>query len=198
MAAFFLLPRDGAAPEDILRRAPRRPAAAALFLLTLYALKGLSFFFPLAVLEAAGGLLFSTPAALALNLCGAALATLLPYFLGRREQGGLDALVEKHPRLRTLREARRDGDFLFVLLLRLTGVFPCDAVSFYLGAAGIRWYVYLFAGLLGMLPHLTATTLLGAALTDLSSEAFFMAAGFSAAVTAAAAAVWRVRRRRAL
>ena len=192
--AFFLAPRlYRLTPSDLLCWMPRQPLAAALLLVGLYAAKGLSFFFPLAVLEAVSGLLFPVWPALMLNLLGVSAATSLPYFLGRREQTGLDTLTARYPKLSRLRELRQHNDFLFVFLLRLTGVFPCDAVSVYLGAVGISYPVFLFAGLLGMLPHLVAATLLGSAFCD--PPLFFATVGICAAITALSLTIWRICRR---
>ena len=62
--------RDHLTAEAIAARSPRQAWLAALFLLGLYVLKGLSMAFPLTALEAAGGLLFPFPAALAINTAG--------------------------------------------------------------------------------------------------------------------------------
>lgn len=197
LAVVWLLPRfRGADAAAVMAWSPDRPAPAALFLLTLYAVKGLSFFFPLAVLEAAGGLMFPLWQALALNLLGVAAAMSLPYLLGRRERDGLESLTVRFPRLKKIRELRQGGDFLFVFLVRLTGVFPCDAASFYFGAAGIPFRVYLPAGLLGALPHLIAVTVLGSALSNPASEAFFLSIAMNAAVTVGALTIWRLRKKK--
>jgi len=192
VCAAVLLPRRGAlTAQAVLGWTPRRPALAALFLLALYALKSLSVFFPLAALELAAGLLFPLAAALALNLAGVALAQLLPYLLGRRRRGELENLLSRRPRLAALWERRQGRDFPFVLLLRLCGVLPGDLVSLALGAGGLDWGVYLGAGLLGSLPHMLAVTVLGSSLSDIRSEAFFLALAGNAAVTVLALLVWR-------
>lgn len=194
-AALFLAPRlQNVRAADILCRAPAHPLGAAVFLLALYAGKGLSFFLPLAVLEAASGLLFPMPWALALNTLGIACATSLPFFLGRRGRSRADALLRRFPKLRRVRELRaQSGDFLCVLLVRLAGGLPCDAVSLTLGAAGLDFRRYLLGGLLGMAPHMIAATVLGAALCDPGSQAFFISLAVNAAISVAALTVWRVR-----
>lgn len=197
LGALFLLPRCRAlTAADVLERLPSGPLPAAALLLALYVGKSLSFFFPLAVLEAAAGLLFPLPGALALNAAGIAAAMTVPWLLGRRERDGLDALIARHPRLGRVRAMRQGSDFLFVLLLRMAGLFPFDAVSLYLGAAGIPYSTALTAGLLGCLPHLVAVTVLGSALSLRSRRTLLLALAANAAVTAAAALVWALRRRR--
>ena len=190
----------GTGAEEILSWTPRRPLAAALFLLGLYAVKGLTFCFPLSALEAAGGLLFSPWAALLVNLLGAAAATTGPFLLGRRQTGWMARLEARYPRMELLRRLRQNaGDGPAVFLIRLAGVLPCDAVSVFLGASGVRYGAYLPAGLAGMLPHLAAATFFGASLTASSLPGLITAAGINAAVTVGALSIWRgIRRSRRL
>ena len=70
--------RDQLTAERIAAWSPREAGLAAVFLLVLYALKSLSVAFPLSALEAAGGLLFPLPAALAVNLLGVLTAQVIP------------------------------------------------------------------------------------------------------------------------
>ena len=181
---------------DILNWTPRRPWMAALFLVGLFALKGMTFFFPLSVLETAVGLLFPPWIALMVNLMGAAAATTGPFFLGSRQRGRMEALLRRYPRLMELRQRQKNSAALPVFLLRLAGGLPCDAVSVFFGAAGVPFRIYLPAGLAGMLPHLAAATFLGAALRSPASPAFWAAAGFNAAVSVGALSVWRISRLR--
>ena len=85
LAALWPLRRELTA-EAIARRSPRQAVLAAAFLLGLYVLKSVTFCVPMTALTAAGGLLFPLPAALAVNLCGAAAAQTAPFLLGRRRQ----------------------------------------------------------------------------------------------------------------
>ena len=198
ICAGWLLPRLGRLDTAaLLRWVPSDPPTAAAVLLLLFALKGLSFFFPAAILECASGLLFPLPSALLVNLAGNAAAMTLPYLLGRGEQGDLSRLFLRRRRLRSLWELRKERhDFSFVLLLRLSGLFPGDAVSFCLGAAGISYRVALFAGLLGELPRTAAVTILGSSLTDPSNPVFFLSLALNIAVTLGAVFFWRLRRKK--
>ena len=60
--------------EAIAAWTPRQAWLAAMVLLGLYVVKGLTAALPITALEAAGGLLFPLPAALALGMCGVAAA----------------------------------------------------------------------------------------------------------------------------
>ena len=197
LSAVVVLPRRNTlTAEAILHFSPSSPPLAAIFLLALFAGKGLSFFFPLAVLETAGGLLFPLRIALPINLLGAALSMTAPFYLGRRDRDGLAAFLKRHPRLQTLEQARGGGNFFFVWLIRLVGGFPFDLVSFYFGAAGLPYGQYLAAGLLGLLPHTAAATFLGTALSDPQPQRIITAVGLNAAVSVAALTLWRIRQKK--
>lgn len=181
--------------EAIARRSPEGAALAAAFLLALYAVKGLSVALPLSALEAAGGLLFPLPLALAVNLLGVGLAQTLPFLLGRRERGGLESLLARHPRLAALGRVPEDRPGRTVFLLRLAGASPGDLVSLYLGAAGVPWRTYAGAGLLGTLPRMAAATVLGSALWAPGGPRFWLSLAAGTILTALAAILWRVWRR---
>lgn len=195
-AAVILPRRNTLTAQAILRLSPNSRVLSGAFLLILFTCKGVSFFFPLAVLEAAGGALFPLRLALPLNLLGAGLAMTAPFFLGRRDRDGLTALLTRYPKLRALQALRREGDFFFVWFLRMAGVFPFDLVSFYLGAAGLPFGTCLAAGLLGVLPHLAAVTYLGTALTCLRLRTACTAVGVNVAVSVAALALRYIRQKK--
>lgn len=182
--------REELTARAIAERSPGQGLAAAAFLIGLYALKGLSLTFPISALTAAGGLLFPYPEALAVNLTGVAAAHLGPFLLGRRQEGGLEALTARYPKIRVLRPPA-DHRWRTVFLLRLAGATPGDLVSMYLGAAGVPFGTYLSAGLLGAAPRVAAATALGSALWSPGSPRFWTSLGLSAALTVLAAALWR-------
>ena len=182
--------------EAIAALSPRQTALAAGFLVGLYALKSLSVCFPMSALTAAGGLLFPFPLALAVNLCGTAVAQTIPFFLGRRERGGLEALAERYPRVAGLCRAQAENQWLSVFLLRLAGASPGDVVSLYLGASGTPWGTYLSAGLLGALPRIACTTLLGGALWQPGSPRFWLSLAAGGGLTVLSGTIWLFRRRR--
>lgn len=194
--ALALWPLRGAlTAEGIAARSPRQAWLAAAFLLALYAVKSLSVAFPLSALEAAGGMLFPLPAALAVNACGVAVAQAVPYLLGRRQRGGLGALRERFPALAALAPPAENGAGRAVFLLRLGGASPGDLVSMYLGAAGVPWRAYFVGGLLGSLPRAASATLLGTALWEIGGDRFWLSLGAGGLLTAVSLVLWRAWRR---
>ncbi len=161
---------------------------AALVLLALYALKGLTAALPFTALAAAAGLVLPFPLALGTNLCGTAAAQAGPYLAGRRKRDALADLAARHPRLAALEAGPAGGREVF--LLRLAGVLPTELVSLWLGAAGTPWRAYFAGGLLGSLPRVLSATVLGAALWNLGGTRFWASCVFGWALTGAALAVW--------
>lgn len=185
--------RDSLTAEAIAARSPRQFGLAAGFLLLLYGAKSLSVAFPISALEAAGGLLFPFPLALAVNLCGVLLAHILPFLLGRREQTGLETLIARYPKLATLSpDSRRPGQSVF--FLRLAGAAPGDLVSLYLGASGVPLRAYLLWDFVGSLPRVAAATLLGSALWDIGSSRFWLSLLPGAAMTVLSFILWRTQK----
>ena len=182
--------------EAIAAFSPKQTALAAGFLIGLYALKSLSVCFPMSALTAAGGLLFPFPLALAVNLCGTAVAQTIPFLLGRREQGGLEALAARFPRVADLCRVQAENRWLTVFLLRLAGASPGDVVSLYLGASGTPYGVYLSAGLLGGLPRIASATALGGALWEPGSVRFWLSLAAGGALTVLSGVIWLLWRRR--
>lgn len=175
-------------PERAAAWTPGQSWLAALALLGLYALKGLTAALPVTALAAAAGLVLPFPLALGTNLCGAAAAQAGPYLMGRQKRGALEDLTARHPRLAALGAGPAGGREVF--LLRLAGVLPTELVSLWLGAAGTPWRAYFAGGLLGSFPRVLSATALGAALWDLGGARFWASCVFGWALTGAALAVW--------
>lgn len=172
--------------EHIAAWTPGQSWGAAAVLLGLYAVKGLTAALPLTALEAAAGMLFPLPKALAVGVCGVAAAQAGPYVLGRRQRKGLEKLTARYPKLAALEvETGRE-----VFLVRLAGVLPGDAVSLYLGAAGTPARAYFAGGLLGSFPRVLSGTVLGAALWDWNGPRFWASCVFGWALTGAALLAW--------
>lgn len=181
-------------PGFLLKHLSKNRTAAALLLLGLYAVKSLSFFFPLAVLQTACGAVFPFLPAIVLNLCGTGLAMALPWLLSRRGSG-LAEIRRRFPILQKAQALRPPGDFLYVLFLRAAGCFPFDAVSLYLGALKIPPAPYFAAGLLGCLPQLLLATALGAGLAKPSADLLTIG-GIAAASCAAVLTLCRIAKAR--
>ena len=124
-------------------------------MLGLYAVKSVSFIFPIAILQLAVGHLFSTGTALLVNFLGRAVTLALPYWMGRFPlcHGGKSYFQ--------ISEAENSGELperkssVYFLFYENTEFLPRDAVSLFLGALKIPFGVYMLGGMLGTLQELS-------------------------------------------
>lgn len=170
----FLI-HKGFSVEAILSYTPKSKLLAALFLIALYALKSFTVFFPLVLLEIAGGFLFTPLHAMIINLIGISVELSVSYWIGRFSGSRLvKHIFEKHPKLSDVMERRASSSFLKAIFLRSVTFLPGDAVGMYLGATRMPFGAYLLGSLLGSLPSTVIATLLGTSITDPSSPTFWV------------------------
>ena len=149
-----LVNRDRFSVDGVLHYSPRNPLTAVLFMLFLFALKSLSVFIFSGILFAASGILFPLPAAIAVNVLGAAVMVSLPYWLGRKL--GKDA-----------------ADGILSFITRAINILPSDILSLYMGATGINYPRYLTGSLLGMALSLVTFPIMGMNITEPASPWFW-------------------------
>ena len=166
--------RDRFSVDGVLRYSPRNPLLCAVFMLFLFALKSLSVFIFSGILFAANGILFPLPAAIALNVLGAAVMVSLPYWLGRRlGKDAADRVLEKYPKAAALRRMRTGHELSLSFITRAINILPSDILSLYMGAAGIDYPKYLAGSLLGMSLSLVTFPIMGMNITEPASPWFW-------------------------
>lgn len=177
----FLASGNDITVQTILDYTPKSPFAAAIVILLLYALKSVSFVFPIAVLQIATGHLFQTPAALLINFLGRAVTLSIPYWVGRFSGSGLiNNLQGKYPKLKEICNKQGQNPVFISFLLRTFCLLPGDAVSLYLGATRIPYPYYITGGVLGTTLGVVLATILGTSITEPSSPAFWLSASMMA------------------
>lgn len=158
---------------DILSYTPQNLWLAGAVLVGLYAVKSLSVVFPLLALYISAGMLFPLPAAFLVNTIGLFCCICIPYALGRFSgKEFADHLLQKYKSASRLREIMQEHELFAAYILRIINLLPGDIVSMVLGASGMRPGNYLLGSMLGLLPTMIATTVLGDSITDPSSAAF--------------------------
>lgn len=166
--------RDRFSVDGVLRYSPQNPLLAAVFMLLLFALKSLSVFIFSGILFAANGILFPLPAAIALNVLGAAVMVSLPYWLGRRlGKDAVDSVLEKYPKAEALRRMRTGRELSLSFITRAINILPSDILSLYMGATGINYPKYLAGSILGMLLSLITFPIMGMNITEPTSPWFW-------------------------
>lgn len=197
-AAFIILPLASGKEitvQAVLNYTPETPLLAVFVILLLYALKSMSFVFPIAVLQIATGHLFRTPVALLINFLGRAITLTIPYWAGRFSGADMvENLIRKYPKLEETC-SRQGKNPLFISFLLRTFVFlPGDAVSMYLGAIRIPFRYYLAGGILGTTLGVVLSTILGSSITKPGSPAFLLSA-FLMALVALLSVIYYIKMR---
>ena len=176
-AILFLASARDITVQDVLNYTPENPFAAAMVILILYALKSVSFVFPIAVLQIATGHLFQTPVALLVNFAGRAVTLSIPYWIGRFSGADLlKSLQSKYPKIKEVCQRQNQSPVFISFLLRTFSFLPGDAVSLYLGAAKIPFPYYLIGGIWGTTLGVVLSTILGSSITNPNSPAFWISA----------------------
>ena len=196
--ALFLKNHGNLTVAQLLNYTPKNPVLAVLVMLGLFALKSLDFVMHSGVLYAANGVMFPLPFALLLNLVGAAIMVIPPYFVGRSLGAPIaHKLREKYPKLGDVEKLRLGDGFLTALLIRVCST-PLTVASVYLGATELPFGPYLAGSLLGLVPVIISYAVMGAAADDPTSPKFIAGAGAIAFTTVSAMIVYALLLRRAV
>lgn len=195
---FCLLNKDRFTVDGVLSYTPENAVLSAAFMMFLFALKSISVFIFSGILFAANGILFPLPAAILLNVLGAAVMVSLPYWLGRRLGGDVvGRIVEKYPKAAAFRQLQTGHELLFSFIARAVNILPSDIVSLYMGAMGISYRKYLSGSILGMLLSLITFPIMGMNIANPGSPAFLWSIGIQAAVSAVSiGGFWLGRRKK--
>ena len=176
--------RDRFSVENVLRASPQNMPLAALFMMLLFALKSVSVFIYCGILFIASGIIFPMPAAILVNLLGAAVMVSLPYWLGRRMGGELiDSIVCKYPKTAFLRQLRMENELFLSFITRIINILPSDILSLYMGASGIHYGRYLLGSIAGMLLTIVTFPIVGSSITDPDSPLFIASVAVQVVVT---------------
>ncbi|MFR3265688.1 MAG: hypothetical protein ACLTQN_07210 [Blautia massiliensis (ex Durand et al. 2017)] len=122
---FCIRYREDLSVERILSYTPEEPVKAALLMLGLYAVKSVSFIFPIAILQLAVGHLFSTGTALLVNFLGRAVTLALPYWMGRFSGSSMvENLTSKYPKLKTVVDYQNGNPLYISIFMRTLNFLP--------------------------------------------------------------------------
>ena len=140
-----------------------------------------AFFFPVAVLALAGGLLFGLWWGSLYTFLGAVLNCTVMFFLARysgRKQ--VEALIQKklspvwQQRLRGLNS---NGGFLLLIILRLIPAVPYNLINYAFGLSAMNYPTYILASAIGIIPGTFAFINIGDKALDVTSLDFWIAIG---------------------
>lgn len=189
IAVYFRFGQDISA-DKIISYAPKKLWLAALFLIALYGIKSLTIFFPIVVLHIVGGLLFPPFTAIVVNLLGSMVELIVPYWVGRTLGKTISPkLMKKYPRAAEIVNVQNKNVFFFSFLLRIISCLPGDVVGMYMGTQKALFGRYLLGSLLGVLPDIITSTLIGSSITDLSSPMFWISVSMKVILTVCSAGI---------
>ena len=143
-----------------------------------------AFFFPVAVLALAGGLLFGLWRGSLYTFLGAIVNCSLMFYLARhagRKQ--VEALVRQKLSpvwQKRLEELNSGGGFLFLIILRLIPAVPYNLINYAFGLSSMSFGTYLLASVIGIIPGTFAFINIGDKALDVSSPDFWIAIGLLA------------------
>lgn len=163
--------------QDAVSQCGSWAAAAYIGLFTLLP----AFFFPVAVLALAGGLLFGLVWGSIYTFLGAILNCsvmfLLARYVGREKvaqliQSKLSPLWQS--RLQALNSS---GGFILLIVLRLIPAVPYNLINYAFGLTGMSFRTYILASAIGIIPGTLAFINIGDKALDVTSPDFWIAIG---------------------
>jgi uncharacterized membrane protein YdjX (TVP38/TMEM64 family) len=131
----------------------------ACFLLIVF---GVTVLVPASALTFAAGLAFgftAFPLVLVAATIGAAFAFLIARHLARSP---VKHMVERHPRANAIYKAVGEGGWKMVFLLRLSPIMPFCVLNYALGVTELRFWPFLTASFVGIVPAVALYAYLGA------------------------------------
>ena len=167
-------------PQQLQEAVSRYGNWAALAYIGLFALLP-AFFFPVAVLALAGGLLFGLWWGSLYTFLGAILNCTLMFLLARyagREQ--VEQLMKRklsplwQNRLQSLNSS---GGFLLLVILRLIPAVPYNLINYAFGLTAMSYRTYILASAIGIVPGTLAFINIGDKALDITSPDFWIAIG---------------------
>ena len=159
--------------QTVITLADGSMATAVLLFLGIYLIKGIVMFIPIQPLYLVAGALFGLGWGTVINIAGVVLCLTVPWYNGRFFRSErLAEFTGRYPALAAINNFQAGNRFLLSCLVRTVGLIPCDAVSLYCGMKGIPYLPYIAGSVLGMLPGIVLTGILGANIRTPGSSRF--------------------------
>jgi len=140
-----------------------------------------AFFFPVAVLALAGGLLFGLWRGSLYTFVGAILNCTLMFFLaryvGREKAEGLIRRKLSPEWQQKIQNLNSRGGFLLLVVLRLIPAVPYNLINYAFGLTAMSWQTYIIGSAIGIIPGTFAFINIGDKAMDVTSPEFWIAIG---------------------
>ncbi|MHC1749290.1 MAG: TVP38/TMEM64 family protein [Cellulosilyticaceae bacterium] len=160
--------------KDIINNARDNRSVAILIIWGLYALKSVLFVIPISLLYMSTGIIFSPVQSIVINAIGLIVELTITFFLGKYlGEERVKRIVEKQPKMQKLKSKKLNNNST-IFLVRFVPVFPIDFISLILGAMGTKYWGYIVASIIGVLPRMTTFSLMGDAINNPLSKEFLI------------------------
>lgn len=147
---------------ELLHYTPDNKILAMFVLLGFFALKSMSFVFPLTALFIAAGAVYPLPIAIIINIFGITVCFSIPYIVGRLAgEDAVEKISHKHKNLRKLIRYTNRNNLFASYLTRAVIIVPCDVGSILHGALKTPYKPYIIGSILGIMPELLVQTYIG-------------------------------------
>ena len=197
LAVLCIIHRDSITLENLLNYAPENLFHAFLFLMLLYALKSISVFFPMLILNIAGGMLFGGGMSIVINVIGVGIMTAIPYYIGLFSGAeGMERLLAKYKKLSDFVKKRESHVFFDSFFLRIISCLPGDIVSMYFGAAKSDFTKYFWGSMLGIVPGTITASLMGESIRDPLSPKFIISLSVTLLMSVMSIVIYRTSNKR--
>ncbi len=146
--------------HKLVRYIESKGPLSALVFLIIFALKPFFLVLPSAMISVVGGILFGPIKGLLLSVIGFYLSGTIAYWISRLlGRSFVEKILGK--RALALDNNLEKNGFKILLLLRLPPVLPYDPLSYTCGLTKIKYWDFIFASVIGILPETTCYSFLG-------------------------------------
>ena len=175
--AYWLL-FSGISPEDVQGFIENFGAWAPVVYMVAFAVLP-AFFFPVAVLALAGGLLFGLWMGSVYTFLGAMINCTVMFVLSRTVgydsvKGLIEKKLSEKWQKRLAAAAGREG-FLLLIVLRLIPAVPYNLINYAFGLTQMRYGAYLLGSAIGIIPGTLVFINIGDKALDVTSPGFWLA-----------------------
>ncbi len=168
--------RNGvSAIDNLVEKFSDRLWLTAAAFMGLFLLKSVSFGLPYTLLYIGIGSLYPLEWAIALNVLGIAVNMQIPYLIGKYAgKGYIERLIIRFSHFEKLEVYSQRSGIFFTFMVKFIGLIPHEISNIFLGSLRIPYLQYMAGGILGLLPGMVATTLIGSSLKTPGSPMFII------------------------
>lgn len=180
----FIIYGRGMTVDKILNYTPENQFMTAIFILIMFLCKSLTVMFPVAVIYVVTGILFTPFVAILINILGISISFAYSYWIGYMSEGNIrEQLMIRYKKLEKVDTLMKNNEWIATFIVRIVGIVPLDMVSMFLGSMKLSFSKYMTASILGALPILVTTTLIGITVRDPFSMEFIFSILFRISIS---------------